>query len=133
MKSGKPHAIPLSDLALEVFERQASVRRSDSDSDAVFPGLSYGVFSAAVRALPFDVGTPHSWRSIFRDTVQDTLGFPPHLAEAALAHSLGKVTAAYRRETGIEARRPVMEAYSRWLMSEGADVVAFGAVGSRRP
>jgi hypothetical protein len=31
----------------------------------------------------------------------------------------------YRRETAVEARRPVMEAYARWLLSEGAEVIAF--------
>jgi hypothetical protein len=87
--------------------------------------VSYGAFSAAARGLGFDVGTPHSWRSIFRDTAEDTLSFPPHLAEAALAHSLGKVTAAYRRETGVEQRRLMMEAYARWLTSERADIIAF--------
>jgi integrase len=126
MKGGREHVVPLSDVALGVLDRQAKVRCSD----AVFPGMggspvSYGAFSAAARGLPFDVGTPHGWRSIFRDTVEDALGFPPHIAEAALSHSLGKVTAAYRRETGVEQRRRLMEAYSRWLMGQGANVLAF--------
>jgi integrase len=127
MKMEKPHAVPLSPVALAVLERQKSVQVSD----AIFPGangapVSYGAVSAAVRALPFDVGTIHSWRSIFRDTVQDILGFPPHLAEAALAHSLGKVERAYRRGNDPEPRRPMMEAYSAWLTGESVDnVVAF--------
>jgi integrase len=129
MKGAKPHAVPLSDIALDVLTRQATVRCSD----AVFPGMggspiSYGAFSAAARGLGFDVGTPHSWRSVFRDTVEDTLGFPPHVAEAALAHSLGKVTSAYRRETGVEQRRGLMDAYARWLLGEDAgNVVEFKA------
>ena len=32
-----------------------------------------------------------------------------------------------RRRTAVEARRPVMEAYARWLQDKGADVIAFPA------
>ena len=70
-------------------------------------------------------GTPHSWRSIFRDACGDRLRVDRDLAEAALAHSLGTVEGAYRRETAIEARRPAMEAYAQWLIGEGANVIAF--------
>jgi integrase len=126
MKGGKEHVVPLSPCAVSALERQMRVRVSD----AVFPGqrgapIAYGSFSAAVRSLDFDVGTPHSWRSIFRDAAEDRCGYQPHVAEAALAHSLGKVESAYRRETGVEARRKLMEAYSRWLMGEVANVLAF--------
>jgi integrase len=124
MKSGKSHVVPLSGAALAVIARQEIVRTGD----AVFPSdggspVSYGAFSASARKLPFDLGAPHSWRSIFRDTAEDVLGFPPHIAEAALAHSLGGVAAAYRRETGVEQRRGLMAAYAAWLMGEAADNV----------
>ena len=126
MKGGKEHVVPLSPVALAALDRQAGVRCGD----AVFPGLggspmSYGAFAAAARGLDFDLGTPHSWRSIFRDAAEDKCGYLPHTAEAALAHSLGKVEAAYRRETAVEARRGLMDAYARWLMGEGANVLAF--------
>jgi integrase len=116
MKGGKEHVVPLSPVALAVLDRQDKVRVSD----AVFPGIgsapvSYGAFSAAVRALEFDVGTPHSWRSIFRDAAEDICGYRRETVEAALAHSLGKVEAAYRRETAVETRRPMMAAYADWL------------------
>jgi integrase len=127
MKGGKDHVVPLSQVALDALARQQGVRVGD----AVFPGLSgspmsYGAFSAAARGLGFDIGTPHSWRSVFRDIVEDALGFPPHVAEAALAHSLGKVAAAYRRETGVEQRRTAMDAYAAHLLGESVgNVVAF--------
>jgi integrase len=131
MKGGKEHIVPLSPCALSALERQAKVRVSD----AVFPGqggapISYGAFSAAARGLErdhaLDVGTPHSWRSIFRDAAEDRCGFQPHTAEAALAHSLGKVEGAYRRETAVETRRGLMTAYANWLTGEGeSNVVTF--------
>jgi integrase len=130
MKGGKEHVVPLSETAVAILARQASVRVGDGA--AVFPGrsdspVSYATFSAAARDIGFDVGSPHSWRSIFRDACGDRLRVDRDLAEACLAHSLGSVEAAYRRETAIEARRPVMDAYARWLLDEGANVVAFKA------
>jgi integrase len=126
MKDGKEFVVPLSSVALAVLERQARVRTND----AVFPGLSgsplsYTAFSRAPAKAGIDAGSPHSWRSIFRDACGDKLRVDRDLAEAALAHSLGKVEAAYRRETAVEARRAVMEAYANWLMGEGVNVIAF--------
>jgi hypothetical protein len=55
-------------------------------------------------------------------------GFRRETAEAALGHSLGAVEGAYRRETAVETRRVMMEAYVAWLAGKGADnVVAFPA------
>jgi integrase len=129
MKGSKEHVVPLSPVALVVLERQARV----GTGDAVFAGLSgsplsYTAFSRAPAKAGIDAGSPHSWRSIFRDACGDKLRVDRDLAEAALAHSLGKVEAAYRRETAVEARRPVMEAYANWLMGEGVNVIAFKKV-----
>jgi integrase len=126
MKTGKDHVVPLSSAALAVLERQAKVRVSDY----VFPGRgagnpSYVNFATAPMNSGFDAGAPHSWRSVFRDWAGDIGRVDRDLAEASLAHSLGAVEAAYRRQSAIAARRPVMEEYSKWLMSEAADVVAF--------
>jgi integrase len=126
MKNGKEFVVPLSSVALAVLKQQEG-RRVD---DAVFPGisgspLSYTAFSRAPAKAGIDAGSPHSWRSIFRDACGDKLRVDRDLAEAALAHSLGKVEAAHRRETAVEARRAVMEAYADWLMGEGVNVIAF--------
>jgi integrase len=125
-KTGKLLPVPLSPITLAVLERQARVRMGD----AVFLGrggspASYAAFSVASRTMGFDIGNPHAWRSIFRDATEDICGFRRETIEAALGHSLGAVEAAYRRETGVEARRAVMEAYAKWLMGEGANVIAF--------
>jgi hypothetical protein len=39
------------------------------------------------------------------------------------ATSLGAVEGAYRRETALEARCPMMEAYAGWLLDKSADNV----------
>ena len=126
MKNGRTHVVPLSSLAIALLERQAKVRTGD----AVFPGssgsaLSYNPFATALSKLNVAAGSPHGWRSVFRDACGDRLRVDRDLAEAALSHTLGAVEGAYRRETAIEARRPVMEAYAQWLLGEGANVIAF--------
>jgi hypothetical protein len=98
--------------------------------DAVFPGssgspLSYNPFAVAPGKAGVDAGTPHSWRSVFRDACGDRLPVDRDLADAALSHALGDVEGAYRRETAIEAGRPGMESYASWLLGEGANVIAF--------
>jgi hypothetical protein len=60
-----------------------------------------------------------SWSTA--DTGEDKLGFRRETAEAALGHSLGAVEGAYRRETGVEKRAEMMEAYLSWLTRTGAD------------
>jgi integrase len=128
-KTDKPLPVPLSDAALAILDRQRGVRTGE----AVFPGrsgspVSYGAFSAAARNAGFDVGSPHSWRSIFADAAADRLGVQRETREAALGHSLGKVEEAYRRETGVEARAVAMQRYSDWLTGKSEDnVVAFPA------
>jgi integrase len=128
MKAKRAHAVPLSAEALEVLERQARIR----SGDAVFPGrsgspVSYCAFALApARANPpIDAASPHSWRSIFRDWAGDIGDVPRELAEAALAHTLGSVEAAYRKRTAVEKRRKAMEDYADWLLRDGSKVLAF--------
>ena len=127
MKAEREHIVPLSALALEVLERRALVRIGD----VVFPGWSgspvgYSNFAKAPSKLDLDLAAPHSWRSVFRDWCHSVGRISRDLAEEALAHSLGTVEGAYRRDPAVEARRPAMEAYSRWLIGDaGADVITF--------
>jgi integrase len=128
MKNARAHVVPLSAIALAVLERQATVRVGD----AVFPGvstspLSYTAFATAPTREGIDAGTPHAWRSIFRDWAGDIGRIDRDLAEAALAHTLDETERAYRRRTAVEARRPAMEAYARWLLNEDVKVIAFPA------
>jgi integrase len=130
-KVGKPLAVPLNSTAIAVLERQARMRAGE----AMFPGrsgspLAYSVFASAPARAGLDAGSPHGWRSVFRDACGDRLSVNGRrvdrdLAEAALAHTLGAVEGAYRRESAVEARRPVMEAYARWLAGDAGAVIAF--------
>jgi integrase len=126
-KTGCEHVAPLNSIALETLER----RRKARTGDAVFGSrsgspVSNSVFTRVPKKTGIDAGAPHSWRSIFRDFCGDVARVDRDLAEAALAHSLGATEGAYRRDTAVEARRPVMAAYAKWLCGDaGADVIAF--------
>jgi integrase len=131
MKSAREHIVPLSTAALAVLDLQAGRRINDA-SDAVFPSrggspFSYTCFAGAPDKAGIDAATPHGWRSIFRRWAGDIADdVPRDLAEAALSHSLSSVEAAYwRGSRAVERRRKVMEAYSRWLLSDERKVLAF--------
>jgi integrase len=120
MKSGKAHVVPLSSLALAILDRRIKLRVDDEDF--VFPGkagqIGYANFARAPEEMEVDdIGSPHSWRSVFRDWCADIGGVSFELAESALAHSLSAVVKAYRRSAGIEPRRKVMQDYADWITS----------------
>jgi integrase len=120
MKSGKAHVVPLSSLALAILDRRAKLRMGDEAF--VFPGtdgqIGYANFARAPEEMGVsDIGSPHSWRSVFRDWCADSGGVSFELAEAALAHSLSAVVKAYRRSAGVEPRRKVMQDYADWITS----------------
>ena len=131
MKGEKEHIVPLSAAALAVLDLQVRRRISDA-SDAVFPSrdgspLGYTCFAGAPAEAEIDAATPHGWRSIFRRWAGDIADdVPRDLSEATLAHSLGKVEAAYwRGSRAVERRRKVMEDYARWLSDDTSKVIAF--------
>ena len=132
-KSLREHVVPLSGVAIEVFERRLKARTGESGASClpVRPAgspINYSTFVRGLKAMGIDAGTPHSWRSIFRDWCGDVARIDRDFAEAALAHSLGATEASYRRQTAVEARRGPMEAYAKWLSGDaGADVIAFPA------
>jgi integrase len=132
-KGGRGHVTPLSSTAMWALELMQAKRVGECDT--VFPGrgsapLAGSSFSDVTRKIGVDAGAPHSWRSVFRDWAGDIGRIDRDLAEAQLAHSLGGVEGAYRRQSAIEARRGPMEAYARWLTCEGASVVPFQAKAS---
>jgi hypothetical protein len=129
MKAGKQHIAPLNSIALGVLERQEKERRNEY----VFPSLlgpgplGYRVCLTGPKRAGIDAGTQHGWRSTFKvwglKNKQDRL-----LIELALAHALPVVEGAYLHgDTAVEERRPLMDAYARWLLNEGASVIAFPA------
>ena len=67
-----------------------------------------------LRRMDIQGVTIHGFRSAFRDWCGNETPFPREIAEAALAHTLQGVEAAYRRSDALEKRRNLMEAWSQY-------------------
>jgi integrase len=121
MKASREHRVPLSDRAIAILEEMKAVRRGDF----VFPGarpkrpLSNMVFDQILKRADLDV-TAHGFRSSFRDWAGDATSFPSEIAEAALAHVVGdKTERAYRRGDALARRRKLMDAWAKFIESDG--------------
>ncbi|MEZ5653524.1 MAG: tyrosine-type recombinase/integrase [Burkholderiaceae bacterium] len=119
MKAGREHRVPLSEQALAVLEAAKAL----GGEPLVFPSptsrgrrpLSDMTLGASLkrRGLPFTV---HGFRSSFRDWCAES-GVSREVAERCLAHSIRSQTeAAYNRTDLLDARRPVMDGWSAYLL-----------------
>jgi integrase len=143
IKAGKEHQVPLSKAAMEVLAKVKGITKKISGAVAksafVFPNdrsgaeLSNNALLAVLKRMGRngDV-TVHGFRSCFRDWAGEESSFPGDLAEMALAHKISsKVEAAYRRKTGVQKRRAMMESWASYcskpVITETGKVIAFKA------
>jgi integrase len=116
MKAGKEHRVPLTAEALELLKAQPKM----PGTDLVFPAprggqLSDMTLAAVLRRMDVPA-VPHGFRSTFRDWAAERTAYPAHVAEMALAHTIGnKVEAAYRRGDLFEKRRLMMADWAKFL------------------
>jgi integrase len=118
MKKGeREHRVPLSPRAIELLKRRYEQR-----------GISDYVFTAHRRPTPIDEKamleilykiddryTVHGFRTSFRDWGGDETDYPDHLLEECLSHKVGSGTRrAYRRRTGLEKRRIIMDEWAAY-------------------
>jgi integrase len=123
-KSRRAHAVPLSEAALELL---AVLPRK---GPRLFPGCSGNAMPYVLRTTPGgEAVTVHGFRSSFRDWAAET-GIRQELAEAALAHNDKTATeAAYNRTALVEQRRPVMQAWAKFIAGQD-DHKVMALVGS---
>jgi integrase len=115
MKAGVEHRVPLSDRAVEIL---GDIKR---EGKLVFP-LSNMAMLEMLRGTAGNGYTVHGFRSTFRDWTGEHTNLTRDIIEFALAHKLpDKVEAAYRRETAVEKRRPLMQAWARYCQSPPAE------------
>jgi len=113
MKAGKEHRVPLSGPALAIL-REVEQLRDRASGDLVFSGAKEGKplsdmsMTAVLRRMDRGDLTVHGFRSTFRDWCASATAWPREVAEAALAHTKGKVEGAYQREDFIEKRALMM-------------------------
>jgi integrase len=119
MKGGKEHRVPLAPATLQV------VKAVESISDLIFPvGDQFGrALYRELKRMGVEDASVHGFRSSFRDWAAEKTTVPNHVIEQALAHSIGKVEAAYRRTDLLEQRRELMNAWAQFCAGTGAAAV----------
>jgi len=120
MKAGQEHRVPLPARAVEILRNQKAV----ATDILVFGGEKSGrpisdtAMTKALRtASPDPAATLHGMRSAFRDWAGDQTTHPREVAEAALAHTVQGVEAAYRRKDALEKRRALMDEWANFASS----------------
>jgi integrase len=121
-RNAKAHTVTLNNEALAIIEIASQFRRSDTD--LIFPSRSGGELSdMALSSFMDDMfGTPHGFRSSFRDWAAEKMPqIPDPVAEAAIAHKVtNKVVAAYKRTAFLEMRRVLLD---EWGVFAGASMI----------
>ena len=110
MKGGRPHTVPLTSDAIVLLEGLPASPWPLSENamlNLVQDPAPHGF------DLPFTV---HGFRSSFFDWAHETMGFPKHIVDMALAHKItDKADAAYRRGQLLDKRRELMQAWADYL------------------
>jgi integrase len=115
MKAKVEHKVPLSDRAVAILNTLPR------DGDRVFQ-ISNMAMLEVVRGTSHKGCTVHGFRSTFRDWAGESTGFPREIIEFALAHKLpDRVEAAYRRESGVEKRRKLLQAWASYCQAAPAE------------
>ncbi|KEJ96321.1 Site-specific recombinase XerD [Pseudosulfitobacter pseudonitzschiae] len=122
-KNGKPHVIPLSPEAMAIIEAQPRT------SDYVFADR---VLNRVKASLPvFDTGDYrlHDLRRAFA-THSTERGARVEVVELCLGHSLGnvlgRIVATYNQAELLDARRSVLESWSRLITGVETNVIQIG-------
>jgi integrase len=118
MKAGLEHRVPLSDRAVDILKAM----KQRATGKLVFGGGVEGrpiSDTAMVKALRLAAGddtvTLHGLRSSFRDWAGDCTAHPRDVCEAALAHIIQGVEAAYRRSDALAKRKLLMDDWAAYL------------------
>jgi integrase len=122
-KTKTPHITPLSKQALSLLK---ALRPITEFSPFVFPGvraplerpMSDNALVAALRTLGISKETTciHGFRASARTLLSEKLGFPEHLIEHQISHTVrDPLGRAYNRTTFLEERREMMQRWADFL------------------
>lgn len=131
-KTKTQHIVPLCTQAVAILRELHPVT---GHKDYVFPGergegrpMSNNTINAALRYLGFDgdTMTGHGFRAMARTILDEVLGFPPHIIEHQLAHSVkDPMGRSYNRTAHLPQRRQMMQTWADYLdkLKAGAEVI----------
>lgn len=134
-KTQTPHIVPLSKQALALIE---GMRPTSGHLEYIFPGrhdpkkpMSEAAINVALRRLGIstqDELTGHGFRAMARTMLDEVLGYPPHVIEHQLAHTVkDPLGRAYNRTAHLAERKKMMQAWADYLdkLKAGAEVIPF--------
>jgi integrase len=119
-KQGREHTVPLSDRAMALLARQ---KEHSNGSEYIFVGHNQKVLDIKImyehlKGMGIEASV-HGFRSTFRDYMGNETHFAREPVEECLAHRLGNSTEqAYRRQSALDRRREIMEAWSAFCAGE---------------
>jgi len=130
MKAGLPHQVPLSEAALSIAMRAVTAKQ-EYLFEANGRRLAGKSFFKLLRAMGRADLTTHGFRSTFRDWAAATTDHANHVVEMALAHVVGKVEGAYRRDPMLEKRRRLMTDWADYMTRQptSATVIPIRSAG----
>ena len=139
-KTQTPHIVPLSKQALALIE---GMKPTSGHLEYVFPGrhdpkkpMSEAAINVALRRLGISTQeelTGHGFRAMARTMLDEVLGYPPHVIEHQLAHTVkDPLGRAYNRTAHLAERKKMMQAWADYLdkLKAGAEVIPFPKVAS---
>ena len=120
MKMKRAHVVPLSRQAQALLARLQVI---SGNGPMMFSGrrpghtISENTILFAIYALGFKGrASGHGWRATFSTWAHSTGRWPSEWIEACLAHvDKNVIRAAYNRQTWLDQRREIMQAWSDWL------------------
>lgn len=153
-RNSRPLRVPLSPTAVAIFAELKALAGSIGPKGSKYVLASFAtdgapmtdkslnhamrrLFEGEKAVLPYEGErpTPHDLRRTLR-TGLAALGVAPHIAEACLGHSLGRIAKTYDVHDYLDERRDALnrwDAYVKHLVTgEGAEVVGIGTAKAAR-
>lgn len=123
MKMRRPHIVPLSEQALQLFREQQEDTKN-VNTEWVFPNqvrpkkaMSEGTILGAIKRLGYKGRmTGHGFRALAMSTIKERLGYRHEVVDRQLAHAQrNKVDAAYDRAMFLNERTVMMQEWADYL------------------
>lgn len=123
MKMRRPHIVPLSRQALQLFREQQEETKG-INTEWVFPNqvrpknaMSEGTILGAIKRMGYKGRmTGHGFRALAMSTIKERLGYRHEVVDRQLAHApRNKVDAAYDRAKFLNERIVMMQEWADYL------------------